>query len=115
MKRNLLIDDLSAGDELDVLQYEFLKALALLDDESESVYIEDDDNIHIIRKKYPSKFLEKCWLSHPEISDWGRGLFGVFSSSDAFGVLEHTVTLLDALAHPVEGLSLSKYDELGLV
>ena len=40
-------------------------------------------------------------------------LFDAFSISKEFGVEEHNL-LLDALAHPKKGLSLSKYDELGL-
>ncbi|CAG8558788.1 28710_t:CDS:2 [Racocetra persica] len=39
-------------------------------------------------------------------------LFVAFSRSNSFGVLEHNV-LLDALAHPVKGLNLFEYDELG--
>jgi hypothetical protein len=38
-----------------------------------------------------------------------NGLFDAFSRSEAFGVLEHNA-LLDALAHPVNGLSLFEYD-----
>ncbi|CAG8817000.1 23299_t:CDS:2, partial [Gigaspora margarita] len=34
------------------------------------------------------------------------------SESNSFGVLEHNA-LLDALAHPVKGLNLFDYDELG--
>lgn len=50
----------------------------------------------------------------PNLSEQVRnGLFDAFSSSKEFGVEEHN-SLLDALAHPKEGLSLSKYDELGL-
>ncbi|CAG8577678.1 1948_t:CDS:2 [Gigaspora margarita] len=39
-------------------------------------------------------------------------LFLAFSRSNSFGVLEHNA-LLDALAHPVKGLNLVDYDELG--
>lgn len=42
-----------------------------------------------------------------------KDYFDAFSRSDAFRVSEHNA-LLDALDNPVEGLSLSKYDELGL-
>ncbi|CAG8748268.1 37043_t:CDS:2 [Gigaspora margarita] len=41
-----------------------------------------------------------------------NGLFLVFSRSNSFGVLEHNA-LLDALAHPIKGLNLFNYDELG--
>ena len=41
-----------------------------------------------------------------------NGLFIAFSRSNSFGVLEHNA-LLDALAHPVKGLNLFEYDELG--
>ncbi|CAI2195884.1 6023_t:CDS:1, partial [Funneliformis geosporum] len=45
----------------------------------------------------------------PNLSEQAKnGLFDAFSRCDAFGVLEHNA-LLDALAHPVEGLSLSRY------
>ena len=48
----------------------------------------------------------------PNISDQAKnGLFIAFSRSNSFGVLEHNA-LLDALAHPVKGLNLFKYDEL---
>ncbi|PKK57333.1 hypothetical protein RhiirC2_851269 [Rhizophagus irregularis] len=40
-----------------------------------------------------------------------NGLFDAFSRSEAFGVLEHNA-LLEALAHPVNGLSLFEYDQL---
>src|SRR5436190_21402765 len=47
------------------------------------------------------------------ISDQAKnGLFIAFSRSNSFGVLEHNA-LLDALAHPVKGLNLFEYDELG--
>ncbi|CAI2193886.1 13244_t:CDS:2, partial [Funneliformis geosporum] len=49
----------------------------------------------------------------PNISDQAKnGLFIAFSRSNSFGVLEHNA-LLDALAHPVKGLNLFEYDELG--
>ena len=49
----------------------------------------------------------------PNISDQAKnGLFIAFSRSNSFGILEHN-TLLDALAHPVKGLNLFEYDELG--
>src|SRR5947199_9546591 len=49
----------------------------------------------------------------PNISDQAKnGLFIAFSRSNSFGVLEHNI-LLDALAHPVKGLNLFEYDELG--
>ena len=49
----------------------------------------------------------------PNISDQAKnGLFITFSRSNSFGVLEHNA-LLDALAHPVKGLNLFEYDELG--
>src|SRR3954453_2264976 len=49
----------------------------------------------------------------PNLSEQAKnGLFDAFFRSDAFGVSEHNA-ILDALAHPVEGLNLSKYDELG--
>jgi hypothetical protein len=48
----------------------------------------------------------------PNLSERAKnGLFDAFSRSDAFGVLEHNA-LLDALAHPVEGLNLAKYDQV---
>ncbi|PKC73023.1 hypothetical protein RhiirA1_389294 [Rhizophagus irregularis] len=48
----------------------------------------------------------------PNLSEQEKnGFFHAFSHSEAFGVLEHNA-LLDALAHPVEGLSLFKYDQL---
>ncbi|RGB24617.1 hypothetical protein C1646_821494 [Rhizophagus diaphanus] len=48
----------------------------------------------------------------PNLSEQEKnGLFHAFSQSESFGVLEHNA-LLDALAHPVEGLSLFKYDQL---
>ncbi|PKB98266.1 hypothetical protein RhiirA5_465269 [Rhizophagus irregularis] len=40
-----------------------------------------------------------------------NGLFDAFSRSEAFSVLEHNA-LLEALAHPVNGLSLFEYDQL---
>ena len=49
----------------------------------------------------------------PNISDQAKnGLFIAFSRSNSFGILEHNA-LLDALAHPVKGLNLFEYDELG--
>src|SRR4051812_39187383 len=48
----------------------------------------------------------------PNLSEQAKnGLFDAFFRSDTFGVSEHNA-ILDALAHPVKGLSLSKYDEL---
>ncbi|CAG8747824.1 27084_t:CDS:2 [Gigaspora margarita] len=41
-----------------------------------------------------------------------NGLFLVFSRSNSFGILEHNA-LLNALAHPVKGLNLVNYNELG--
>ena len=46
------------------------------------------------------------------LSKQKNGLFVTFSRSNSFGVLEHNA-LLDALAHPVKGLNLFEYDELG--
>ncbi|GET57499.1 hypothetical protein GLOIN_2v1768830 [Rhizophagus irregularis DAOM 181602=DAOM 197198] len=52
-------------------------------------------------------------MSLPNISDQAKnGLFIAFSRSNSFGVLEHNA-LLDALAHPVKGLNLFEFDELG--
>ncbi|CAG8842232.1 28468_t:CDS:1, partial [Gigaspora margarita] len=49
----------------------------------------------------------------PNLSEQAKnGLFLTFSRSNSFGVLEHNA-LLDALAHPVKGLNLFDYDELG--
>ncbi|CAG8608484.1 17329_t:CDS:1, partial [Gigaspora margarita] len=49
----------------------------------------------------------------PNLSEQAKnGLFLAFSRSNSFGVLEHNA-LLDALAHPVKGLNLFDYDELG--
>ena len=49
----------------------------------------------------------------PNISDQAKnGLFIAFSRSNSFGVLEHNA-LLDALAHPVKGLNLFEYNEVG--
>ncbi|CAI2191534.1 5485_t:CDS:2, partial [Funneliformis geosporum] len=51
----------------------------------------------------------------PNLSEQAKnGLFDTFSRCDAFGVLEHNA-LLDVLTHPVEGLSLSRYYQLGFV
>ncbi|CAG8809698.1 2953_t:CDS:2 [Gigaspora margarita] len=49
----------------------------------------------------------------PNLSEQAKNeLFVAFSRSNSFGVLEHNA-LLDALAHPVKGLNLFDYDELG--
>ena len=150
----------SASNNLDG-EYEFLKALGLLEDEvkidvdnaddEESVTddddescdddaeADDDDDWWDSRKSYTwwdyiSHFGEDAWdklyqarlARHrnillrlftrrlPNLSEHERnGLFGAFSRSREFGIDEHN-SLLDALAHPKEGLNLSKYDELGL-
>ncbi|PKC00700.1 hypothetical protein RhiirA5_382268 [Rhizophagus irregularis] len=48
----------------------------------------------------------------PNISEQAKnGLFDIFTESSAFGVREHNA-LLDALADPVNGLSLFEYDQL---
>ncbi|PKK73067.1 hypothetical protein RhiirC2_776445 [Rhizophagus irregularis] len=50
----------------------------------------------------------------PNLSEHERnGLFDAFSRSREFGIDEHN-SLLDVLAHPKEGLNLSKYDEFRL-
>ena len=124
MEQNLLIDDADDG-------------FWLFDSvDEDDVGIEDD-------VKYPSKsyngwnykkdFGEDAWkklyrdrearqrfillrlftMRLPNISDQAKnGLFIAFSRSSSFGVLEHNA-LLDALAHPVKGLNLFEYDELG--
>ncbi|RGB22729.1 hypothetical protein C1646_780932 [Rhizophagus diaphanus] len=49
----------------------------------------------------------------PNLSEQAKNvLFIAFSRSNSFGVLEHNA-LLDSLAHPVKGLNLFEYDELG--
>jgi len=159
MDQNLLTNsDLSAGNNLDG-EYEFLKALGLIEDEvkinavnaddEESVTDDDDESCDDADDDddewwdpskpytgwdYIAHFGEDAWdivyqarlARHrnillrlftrrlPNLSAQVRnGLFDAFSISKEFGVEEHN-SLLDALAHPKEGLSLSKYDELGL-
>jgi len=169
MDQNLLTNsDLSAGNNLDG-EYEFLKALGLIEDDDEVKIGDDDANDEFGRGDdtnvddeiwtvdddteeeddddewwdpskpytgwdYIAHFGEDAWdivyqarlARHRNIllrlftrclsnlSEQVRnGLFDAFSISKEFGVKEHN-SLLDALAHPKEGLSLSKYDELGL-
>ncbi|RGB43337.1 hypothetical protein C1646_749908 [Rhizophagus diaphanus] len=120
--RNSLNSDLSVGDEYDGV-YELMKILG--DDESDVNsrkpytgwdYIDDFgqdawDQLYQARLARHRNILLRLFTGRlPNLSDQARnGLFDVFSSSDAFGVEEHN-SLLDTLAHPVEGLSLSKYD-----
>ena len=109
----------------------------LFDDDSEDDDIEDDDWWYPSESytgwDYKKDFGEDAWkklyrdrearqrfillrlftMRLPNISDQAKnGLFIAFSRSNSFGVLEHNA-LLDALAHPVKGLNLFKYDELG--
>ncbi|PKK57762.1 hypothetical protein RhiirC2_797469 [Rhizophagus irregularis] len=82
-------------------------------DNEEDDDIEDDDlyQDHEARQRFI--LLRLFTMRLPNISDQAKnGLIIAFSRSNSFGVLEHNA-LLDTLAHPVEGLSLSKYDELG--
>ena len=103
------------------------------DDNEEYDDIEDDDAFSSNGWDYKKDFGEDAWkklyqdrearqrfillrlftMRLPNISDQAKnGLFIAFSRSNSFGVLEHNA-LLDALAHPVKGLNLFEYDELG--
>ncbi|GBC01588.1 hypothetical protein RclHR1_04250004 [Rhizophagus clarus] len=72
------------------------------------------------KKLYQDREAHQCFIllrlftMHlSNISDQAKnGLFITFSRSNSFGVLEHNA-LLDALAHPVKGLNLFEYYELG--
>jgi hypothetical protein len=110
----------------------------LFDDDSEDDDIEEDDDWWYPSESYTGwdykkDFGEDAWkrlyrdrearqrfillrlftMRLPNISDQAKnGLFIAFSRPKSFGVLEHNA-LLDALAHPVKGLNLFEYDELG--
>ena len=127
---------LGADTEPEVLFHDDDDEFWLFDDDIEDEDIEDDD---VFSSKlydgwdYKKDFGEDAWkklyrdrearqrfillrlftMRLPNISDQAKnGLFIAFSRSNSFGVLEHNA-LLDALAHPVKGLNLFEYDELG--
>ena len=143
MDRNLLtISDLSAGNNLDeefVTNDDDDDFWTDDDDDEDDESCDDDDDWWDPRKTYTgwdyiAHFGEDSWdklyqarlARHrnillrlftrrlPNLSEHERnGLFDAFSRSREFEIDEHN-SLLDALAHPKEGLNLSKYDELGL-
>jgi hypothetical protein len=110
----------------------------LFDDDSENDDNEEDDDWWFPSKSYNGwdykrdfgeEALEKLYKDRearqrfillrlftmrlPNITEQAKnGLFIAFSKSNSFGVLEHNA-LLNALAHPVRGLNLFEYDELG--
>ncbi|CAG8682293.1 27531_t:CDS:2, partial [Racocetra persica] len=118
--------DISTGNK--ILGHEFLEALGLLDNEVVSVNMDDDDNSesdideedNVLKKLYRDRearqhfiLLRLFTICLPNLSEQAKNrLFVTFSRSNSFEVLEHNA-LLDALAHPVKGLNLFEYDELG--
>ncbi|CAG8854433.1 32635_t:CDS:2, partial [Gigaspora margarita] len=113
--------DTSAGNKIGI--HQFLKALGLLDNKVVPINMDDDDNSESDNDKENSDDdQDNYWDWDPRKTytrwDYQRrfasknGLFVVFSRSNSFEVLEHNA-LLNALAHPVKGLNLFDYDELG--
>ncbi|KAF0433745.1 hypothetical protein F8M41_004997 [Gigaspora margarita] len=126
--------DISAGNKIGV--HKFLEALELLDNKVVPVNMNDDDNSESVIDEEDSdndqdNYWDWDWDPKKTYTGWDprktytrwdyknhfaeqakNGLFFAFSRSNSFGVLEHNA-LLDALAHPVKGLNLFDYDELG--
>ncbi|CAG8756977.1 2960_t:CDS:2, partial [Racocetra persica] len=106
--------------------YEFLEALGLLDNKFELDADNDSDEFWLcfgedaLKKLYRDQeahqhfiLLRLFTMCLSNLSEQAKnGLFVTFSRSNSFEVLEHNA-LLDAIAHPVKGLNLFKYDELG--
>uniref|UniRef100_U9T6K0 Uncharacterized protein n=1 Tax=Rhizophagus irregularis (strain DAOM 181602 / DAOM 197198 / MUCL 43194) TaxID=747089 RepID=U9T6K0_RHIID len=90
---------------------------SVIDNEDDEVWDDgdedDSDDDHDILGGSSSYILLRLFTQRlPNISEQAKnGLFDIFTESSAFGVREHNA-LLDALADPVNGLSLFEYDQL---